>query len=290
MKPKRVCEIFLRFQLPITIPIHFHSFKTTIKCPFYSPSSYHLPRLILFFLFKKVVRTSILNIWIENYVRGKKEPLMIQIRLLKRTRRDVKVDPKLGGQWNVPSLVANGMFQCLVANGRWRKNTFSHFPTPPQQILLKPSIFSFDLKVSLYHGSRPLFTHFLPFPWSINYNYASQCNKSSTPSLSIWFWLKIWFFSSLWNYGVAHGHILWAPSRTSEWRTASEVISRFDPNPTSSWWKTWTSKGARSSWSWTPLSLVLSYFSELSHPGDLVASRPRFWKLTWNRLWRLLWN
>jgi hypothetical protein len=38
----------------------------------------------------------------------KREPPMIWVRLLKRRRRDVKVDPKLGGQWNVPSLVANG--------------------------------------------------------------------------------------------------------------------------------------------------------------------------------------
>jgi hypothetical protein len=43
---------------------------------------------------------------------------MIRVHLLKRRRREVKVDPKLGdewnvpklgGQWNVPSLVANGM-------------------------------------------------------------------------------------------------------------------------------------------------------------------------------------
>jgi hypothetical protein len=41
----------------------------------------------------------------------------------------------------------------------------SPFPTfPPQQILLKPSIFSFDLKVLFYHGYRSLLTHFLPFP------------------------------------------------------------------------------------------------------------------------------
>jgi hypothetical protein len=56
MKPERVCEISPRFQLPNTIPTHFHSFKTTTKCPFYSPS-YHLLRLILLSLFKKVVRT-----------------------------------------------------------------------------------------------------------------------------------------------------------------------------------------------------------------------------------------
>jgi hypothetical protein len=45
---------------------------------------------------------------IENYVPGKREPPMIQVRLLKRRKREVKVDPKLGGQWNAPSLVANG--------------------------------------------------------------------------------------------------------------------------------------------------------------------------------------
>jgi hypothetical protein len=40
---------------------------------------------------------------------------------------------------------------------------FYFFSLSPQQILLKPLIFSFDLKVLLYHGSRPLFTHSLPF-------------------------------------------------------------------------------------------------------------------------------
>jgi hypothetical protein len=39
---------------------------------------------------------------------------------------------------------------------------FSHFP--PQQILLKPSIwFDFDLKVLLYHGPKPLFMPFFSF-------------------------------------------------------------------------------------------------------------------------------
>jgi hypothetical protein len=41
---------------------------------------------------------------------GKKKLPMIRVRLLKRSRRKVKVDPKLNGQWNVPSLVANGRF------------------------------------------------------------------------------------------------------------------------------------------------------------------------------------
>jgi hypothetical protein len=39
--------------------------------------------------------------------------------------------------------------------------TFSQFP--PNQFLLKLSIFPFDLKVLFYHGSRPLLTHFLLF-------------------------------------------------------------------------------------------------------------------------------
>ncbi len=103
-------------------------------------------------------------------------------------------------------------------------------------------------------------------------------------------WLKIWFFSFSWNHGVMHGHILRALSHTSEWRTAFKAIFRSDPNTASSWWRTWTSRSAHLSWSWTPSSLILSYFSEFSHLGDLVTSRPYFWWGTWNRLQRLLRN
>jgi len=92
---------------------------------------------------------------------------------------------KLGGQWNVPNLVTNGMFQCLVANGmsqaswamecsklcgqwnvpmfggqwnvplfggQWKvkeKTPFHFFPLSPQQTLFQPLFFSFDLKVLL---------------------------------------------------------------------------------------------------------------------------------------------
>jgi hypothetical protein len=75
---------------------------------------------------------------------------MIRVRLLKRRRREVKVDLKLGGQWNVPSLVINGMFQSLVANGMFQawwlmecegKKTFSPLSTSPPTNLLKLSIF-----------------------------------------------------------------------------------------------------------------------------------------------------
>jgi hypothetical protein len=57
---------------------------------------------------------------------------------------------KLGGQWKVPSLVANGMFQAWWPSEG--KTHFHFFPLFPQQILLKPSFFSFDHKVLFYHG------------------------------------------------------------------------------------------------------------------------------------------
>ncbi len=157
------------------------------------------------------------------------------------------------------------------------KTHFHLFPLSPQQTYLNLQFFSFDLEVLLYHGDKSLLTPFLPFPRSINYDCASWCNHSFTLSLSIWFWLKVWLISSPWIHGVTHGHTLRAPSCTSEWKTTSWVISRFDPNASSLWWKTRTSRGACLSWSWTPSSLVLSYFSELSHFGDLVTSRPRSW-------------
>jgi hypothetical protein len=80
--------------------------------------------------------------------------------------------------------------------GQWKEKekhifTFSHFP--PNKFYLNLWFFPFNLKVLLYHGFRPLLTHFFPFPWPINYNRASWCNKSSTHSSPIWFWLKIFF-------------------------------------------------------------------------------------------------
>ncbi len=92
------------------------------------------------------------------------------------------------------------------------------------------------------------------------------------------------------KHGVAHGHLLRAPSRTSEWRTAFGIIFRFDSNAASLWRRTRTLRGAHSSRSWTPLSLVLSHFAKLPHLSDLVTSRSCFRWRTRNRLWRLLWN
>jgi hypothetical protein len=93
-----------------------------------------------------------------------------------------------------------------------------------------------------------------------------------------------------WKYGVAHDHILRASSCTNGCRTAFGVIFRSNPNVASSRWRTQTSRSARSSRSWTPSSLVLSYFAKLPHLGDLITSWPRFWWQTRNCLQRLLWN
>jgi hypothetical protein len=61
----------------------------------------------------------------ENYFRSKREFPMIRVCLLKRRRREVKVYPKLGGQWNVPNLVAIGMFHAWWPMEGERKHLFT---------------------------------------------------------------------------------------------------------------------------------------------------------------------
>jgi hypothetical protein len=70
---------------------------------------------------------------------AKREPLIIRVRLLKRRKREVKVDPKFGGQWNVPSLLAIGMFHAWwplegsKLGGHWKvkEKPFSPLPFSP---------------------------------------------------------------------------------------------------------------------------------------------------------------
>ncbi len=101
-------------------------------------------------------------------------------------------------------------------------------------------------------------------------------------------WRSDLFFSlNLWRRARLH---LTAASRINEWRTTSGVVPRSYSNTTSLWWRTRTLRGACSSWSRAPSSLVLPYFSELPHLGDLAASRPCFWWRTRDRLRRLLRN
>jgi len=90
----------------------------------------------------------------------------------------------------------------------------------------------------------------VPIPWPINYNHTSRCKKFSTHSWPIWFWLKIFSFPSI--HGVMYDHILRVSSRASEWKIALGVIPRFDIDATSLWWKFRTTRGAPSSWNWTP--------------------------------------
>jgi hypothetical protein len=164
MKPERVCEISLRFQPPNTIIIHLHSFKTITRFPFYFPSFSQLPRLIILFFLKKLVGISIIKIELKIMSGGKVKALIIRVRLLKRRRKKMKVDPKLGGQWKekekekVLHLVANGrkrkrLFawwpmegkgKGSLLGGQWKekeKVIFYLFPLSPQATSLRPSFF-----------------------------------------------------------------------------------------------------------------------------------------------------
>jgi hypothetical protein len=76
----------------------------------------------------------------------------------------VKVDPKFGGQWNVPMF--GGQWNVPLLGGQWNVkekhlSTSSHFP--PNKLTSTFDFFSFDLEVLLYHGDRSLFTPFLFF-------------------------------------------------------------------------------------------------------------------------------
>jgi hypothetical protein len=90
------------------------------------------------------VKTSLLKIQVENYVRKKKEkrnPQMIRIRPFKEKEK------------------SEGRSQL---NGQWKENE-KHLFTPstfPPKNFTYTLIFSFDLNVLLYHGSRSSFTHF----------------------------------------------------------------------------------------------------------------------------------
>jgi hypothetical protein len=99
--------------------------------------------------------------------------------------------------------------ECSKLGGQWKVKEKHLFTSSifPQQTCLHPQFFPFGLTFFLYHGPKPLLTPFFLFLRSINYDCAPQRNKSFTPSLSIWFWLKIWpFFLSLklWRHAWSH--------------------------------------------------------------------------------------
>ncbi len=124
---------------------------------------FHLTRLIFLFLPKKLVGTSILKIWIEIMFGEKRAPKHPN-QLFKEKEKRGEGRPKTW--WPIECSKTRwpmecsktwrpmegskawwpiGMFQDLVANGRQGKKTFSFLPIFPLTILLKPSIFPFDL-------------------------------------------------------------------------------------------------------------------------------------------------
>jgi hypothetical protein len=60
----------------------------------------------------------------EIIMSEERKPLMTKIHLLKRRRREVKVDLKLGGQWSVP-----------LFGGQWnvKEKHLHRFPISPRQ-------------------------------------------------------------------------------------------------------------------------------------------------------------
>jgi hypothetical protein len=112
-KPKRVCEISLKFQPPNTITTHLHSFKTTRRFPFYSPSFSQLPRLIILFLLKKLVRTSILKIELKIMSEEERDSHDPSPSFKDKEKGGEGKSP-LGGQWKVKEKV-------LMLGGQWKE-------------------------------------------------------------------------------------------------------------------------------------------------------------------------
>jgi hypothetical protein len=104
---------------------------------------------------------------------AKREPPIIRVRLLKRRRREVKKDPKFGGQWkdpkfggqwNVPSLVANGIFQAWWPLEGEGETPFHLFYFPPNNLYpnlqFLPLTLQFYFTMVLSHYSRLPFLFF----------------------------------------------------------------------------------------------------------------------------------
>ncbi len=106
MKPERISEISLESHLP-TLSLDFYST--------FLPSSLHQDQTLFPSSRSLSNKCSRLH---ENYPRGQERLLTIRVRLLKRRRREVKVDPKLGGQWKDPKL--GGQWKDPKLGGQWK--------------------------------------------------------------------------------------------------------------------------------------------------------------------------
>ncbi len=133
----------------------FHSFKTITKCPFY----------FLFFSISKINHSLP-----PQEACGNKYSQDLNWKLCLGKNRATN-DSNLsfsregdGSRWRkIPTSWAMEDSTTWWSMEGEAETSFHLFPLPPQQILLKSSIFSFDLKVLFYHGFRPLPTHSLPF-------------------------------------------------------------------------------------------------------------------------------
>ncbi len=134
---------FVSFLPGSNLSIYHYSppFLQNYYYPFYSPSSSSLPRLILLFLFKKLVKTSISPNWIGSYFpKGKREnPPKHPSPPFKEKEKEVEGRSKawwpmeggrkgfwLGGQWKEEEKVFG-----LVANGKRKRRFFSTSSTFP---------------------------------------------------------------------------------------------------------------------------------------------------------------
>ncbi len=128
MKPERVCEIFLRFWPPNIITIHLHSFKIIIRFPFYFPSFSQLPKLIIIFLLKKLMGTSLFNLNWKLHMGKERAPNDPNLPFKEKEK---------GGEGRSKA------WWPMEGEG---KTPFCPFPFSPQQILLKPSTFFLILR------------------------------------------------------------------------------------------------------------------------------------------------
>jgi len=130
MKPERVSKIYLESQPSNTITRFSFSF-----CSFFPPL-----RLNIISLFKKLVKQVLKIAW-KLSLRPRESSPRSESAFLQWRRREVKVDPKLGGQWKVPSLVAIGRIQSLVAYWNVKDKHLFTSSIFPQQLYLHPQFF-----------------------------------------------------------------------------------------------------------------------------------------------------
>ncbi len=124
MKPERVCEISLKFQPSNIVTTHLHPSKLLQDFNFTSfllsstKTNHYLP------LQEACGKKKFKIAW-KLFPRQEKAP-NDPSPLFKKKEKGGEGGSKLGGQWNVPCLVANGRFhawwlmECSMLGGQWK--------------------------------------------------------------------------------------------------------------------------------------------------------------------------